>query len=186
MNIDKVLLEQAYHSIYEDNNPFKPAAADDIVGRKQQHLRLANQKVRDYIKAGSVGDLDLYNTLIQSLPDNLQVGGNLRLSNTPIKSLPADLKVGGHLWLTGTEIQSLPDNLKVGGYLSLTSTSIKSLPDNLQVGGNLDLYSTPIQSLPADLKVGGDLGLFNTPLTNKYTKEQIREMCPGIKGKVYV
>jgi len=92
--------------------------------------------------------------------------GSLYLSNTPIKSLPDNLQVGGDLNLRNTQIRSLPDNLKVGGFLYLSSTPIKSLPDNLQVGGGLYLN--------------------NTPLAKKYTKEQIKQMVPGVKGNIYV
>jgi len=52
---------------------------------KQAHLaRLAYKKVQDYIDSGSRGDLDLSNTQITSLPDNLKVGGVIYLRNTPI------------------------------------------------------------------------------------------------------
>jgi hypothetical protein len=44
--------------------------------------------------------------------------------NTPIQSLPDDLKVGGYLDLDDTSIQSLPPNLKVGGILYLRDTPI--------------------------------------------------------------
>ena len=145
-NNDKILLEQAYHAIYEDNNPFKPATPDDIEDRKQHRLRLANQKVKDYIKNGSVGHLDL--------------------SNTPI--------------------QSLPSGLEVGGYLDLVGSPIQSLPTGLEVGDDLDLTRTPIQSLPTGLKVGGELDLSNTPIARKHTIEDIRKMCPGVKGSIYV
>jgi len=145
-NNDKILLEQAYHAIYENDSPFKPATPDDIEDRKRQILRIANQKVQEYIKNGSVGNLILM----------------------------------------GTSIQSLPRDLKVGGRLNLSFTSIKSLPPGLEVGGNLDLSYTSIQSLPADLKVGGKLYLAVASLSRKYTKNEIREMCPGIDGEIYV
>jgi hypothetical protein len=40
------------------------------------------------------GYLDLENTPITSLPDDLQVGGNLYLENTPITSLPDEFTSG--------------------------------------------------------------------------------------------
>jgi hypothetical protein len=39
-----------------------------------------------------------------------------------------------------------------------------------------------ITSLPSDLEVEGDLVLFRTPIADMYTKEQIREMVPSVKG----
>ena len=90
------------------------------------------------------GSLDLADTGITSLPDNLTVGGYLDLSDTGITSLPDNLTVGDSLYLRGTGITSLPDNLTVGGSLDLRDTGITSLPDNLTVGGSLYLAGTSI------------------------------------------
>ena len=145
------------------------------------------QKIADYVKGGSIGDLDLRGTPIQSLPPGFKVGGNLDLEDCKnLKSLPPGLKVGGYLDLRGTPIQSLPDGLKVRGGLYLKNTSIQSLPDGLKVGGYLDLRGTPIQSLPPGLKVGGNLYLRDTPVSKKYTEEEIRKMVPGVKGKIHL
>jgi hypothetical protein len=46
-----------------------------------------------------VGSLDLENTQITELPDNLTVGGDLDLSDTPITELPDNLTVGRSLYL---------------------------------------------------------------------------------------
>jgi hypothetical protein len=72
------------------------------------------------------------------------------------------------------------------GDLDLRNIPITSLPSGLNVGGNLILYSTPITSLPSDLKVGDDLYLMNTPISKKYTKEEIKQIVPGIKGSIYM
>ena len=72
---------------------------------KQAHSKkLAYKKIQDYIDSGSQGNLDLSNTQITSLPDNLKVGGDLYLSYTQITSLPDRLKVGGYLNLNKTPI----------------------------------------------------------------------------------
>jgi hypothetical protein len=135
--------------------------------RRKNFIKATQQKIQQYIKNGSKGDLDLYNTPITSLPDNLkQVGGDLDLYNTSITSLPDNLtRVGGWLDLSNTPITKLPDNLTVDGWLDLSSTSITSLPDNLTVDGYLNLSNTPITTLPDNLKVGGWLSLSNTPIT---------------------
>ena len=46
---------------------------------------------------------------------NIEVEGYLDLTNTNITSLPDNLKVGRSLYLKNTKITSLPDNLKVKG-----------------------------------------------------------------------
>jgi hypothetical protein len=51
--------------------------------------------------------------------------------------------------------------------------------------GNLDLRNTPITSLPDNLKVGRGLDLYNTPISKKYTKEEIQQMVPKVKGKIF-
>ena len=71
--------------------------------------------------------------------------GNLDLSYTDVESLPENLTVGGGLYLRGTQITSLPENLTVGGWLDLRGTQITSLPENLTVGGGLDLSGTQIK-----------------------------------------
>jgi hypothetical protein len=89
-----------------------------------------------------------------------KVIGTLDLRDTLITSLPDNLKVGGYLWLSRTQITSLPDNLTVGGLLDLTGTKITSLPDNLTVGGNLWLEDTPNldkDNLPSSLVVKGEI-----------------------------
>ena len=158
--------------------------------RDKEYLKIAQRQIQDYIEGGSEGDLDLYDTPITSLPDNLKVGGGLDLDNTPITTLPDNLKVGGSLWLENTRITSLPNNLKVGGNIYLNRSQITSLPNNLEVGGFLGLENTPITSLPNNLKVGGNLYLRNTPISEKYTEEEIRKMIEekggSVRGAIYL
>jgi hypothetical protein len=75
----------------------------------------------------------------------LNIEGDLNLSFTKIQSLPDNLKVGGDLYLyDSSNIKSLPDNLTVGGDLDLTLSLLESLPNNLKVGGHLFIYDTPL------------------------------------------
>ena len=90
----------------------------------------------------------------------------------------------GDLNLRDAPITSLPDNLTVGGDLFLYNTPITSLPDNLTVEGSIDLRNTPITSLPDNLTVGGFLALLHTPISRQYTREQITQMVPGVKGNI--
>ena len=134
---------------------------------REKNYSIAIQKqIQQYIKDGSKGNLDL--------------------RNTPITSLPNNLKVEGGLFLGGTKIAFLPDNLKVGGSLFSSDTKITFLSDGLKVGRNLYLSNTPITSLPDNLQVGGELYLDNTPLSEKYSKEEIRKMVPGVKGNIFL
>jgi hypothetical protein len=121
-----------------------------------------NKKIQEYIKNGSKGNLDLSNTPITSLPDNLT-------------------RVGGSLDLQNTKITSLPNNLTVEGSLYLRYTPIVNLPNNLTINRSAEFSWTSIASLPEDLKIGGSLFLFYTPLSQMYTKPQIKLMVPNIK-----
>ena len=155
--------------LYLKNNPLLTEGIDlpSTYGpeREKEYEKVLQRQIQDYIEGGSEGHLNLYNTPITSLPDNLT-------------------RVGGDLYLEDTLITSLPDNLEVSGYLSLNNTQITSLPNNLKVGGDLYLNNTPIASLPDNLEVGRDLWLSNTPLSQKYTRKEIRKMIEDKGGYV--
>jgi len=132
------------------------------------------------------GDVEIIGTSITSLPNNLNIDGNLWLTAMVITSLPSSLKVGGYIRIEDTEITSLPDNFKTNGDLSLHDALITSLPNNLDIGLDLSIYDTPITTIPNNLKVNGDLTLVNTPISKKYTKEQLKQMLPGVKGDIKI
>jgi len=149
-----------------DDNIFIPRGSKEE--KDKVLIRRINDKIQEYIKNGSEGRLMLVGSLIRFLPKNLT-------------------KVGGSLNLFYSQIEKLPDNLMVNGYLDLESCkNLKSLPNGLKVKYYLDLRHTNLTSLPSDLEVGGDLALYRTPIANRYTKEQIREMVPGVKGGIYL
>ena len=88
---------------------------------------------------------------------HITVGGDLDLEDTAITKLPDNLTVGGWLDLRGTAITELSDNLTVYGDLDLRSTKVTELPDNLTVRGYLNLRYTAITKLPKSLKVEGEI-----------------------------
>jgi len=153
--------------LLKEDNPFVPKVSKEE--RKKEYNRALQTKVQQYVKDGMKGDLNLSNTPITSLPDNLtKVEGNLNLSKTLITSLPSNLtKVGGNLIL---------NNCK----------KITKLPPDLTVEGNLDLEHTKITSLPPNLTVENDLYVYGTPLSKKYSKDEIKAMVPNVKGKIYM
>ena len=130
------------------------------------------------------GSLDLSNTNITKLPNDLYVEGYLSLTNCKqLIKLPDDLYVGGFLSLTNcNQLTELPDNLYVSGRFNLDSCKqISELPDNLYVGESLILIDSNITELPDNLYVRRNLWLANTPL-DKYTDEEIREMITSKGG----
>ena len=111
-----------------------------------------------------IGNLDLYNTNIESLGNLKSVGGYLDLRFSKIESLGNLQSVGGNLNLKHTNIESLGNLQSVGGYLYLGYTNIESL-------GNLQ-------------SVGGDLFLENTPLSKRITKSEIRNQVE-VENNIY-
>jgi len=150
--------------------------------RAKNYQIAINKEIQQYIENGSKGDLYLDGTPITSLPDILKyVGGDLNLYQSKIKSLPDNLKVEEHLVLANTPIEYLPDNLKVKGSILLTRSAIKSLPDNFKVGRSLYLENTSIEDLPYNLEVGEDFWIRNSPIADKYSDEGIKTLA-NIKG----
>ena len=127
--------------------------------------------------------------LIQELenhPDGTQYKhrGSLDLRDSTIRKLPNDLHVTGALDLRGCQyLTELPDNLYVAFYLRLWDcVKITKLPNDLYVGGNLALIHTNISEIPNNLYVGVDLFIRGTPLSNKYSNYEIREMITSKGG----
>ena len=149
-----------------DDNIFIPRGSKEE--KDKVLLRRINDKIQEYIKNGSKGDLALMGSPIKVLPKNLT-------------------KVGGNLILMFSQIEKLPDNLTVNGYLSLDGCGyLQSLPNGLKVKGSLDLEDTNITSLPSDLEVGRNLVLYRTPIAKMHTEKQIRKMVPNIKGYILI
>jgi hypothetical protein len=122
---------------------------------------------------------------LENHPDDIQYKyeGDLELSNTNIKKLPNDLYVEGYLNLSNTNITKLPNDLYVEGGLFLMGCSqLTELPDELYVGGNLVLNDSNITELPYSLYVGTNLYTGNTPLANKHTDDEIIEMIDSNEG----
>jgi hypothetical protein len=161
----------------------------NVEERKEKLKRIHWRKVLKYIKSGCRGDLDLYKTPLEFLPESLTyVGGCLNLSFSKIKKLPDKLeKIGRSLWLRRTPLEFLPDELTgIGGYLDLTFSRIKKLPDKLEkIEMGLYLSATPIDQLPVNLSIGENLSISQTPLSQKYTEDEIRKMVKHIGGDIY-
>lgn len=131
-----------------------------------------------------IGDLDLRDITISSIPNDLTVDGNLFLKGdnaklmpdnltvldklsiwcANIKSLPNNLIVRYGLDFIDSTIENIPNNTIIGGWLNLSGTAITELPDNLTIGGTLYLRNSKITSLPNNLTVGGGIDLSNSSI----------------------
>jgi len=101
--------------------------------RDKRYMDVIQKQIQNYIKNGS-GDLDFSISPIQSIPDNLKfVGGTLNLFNTNIKSLPDNLTVDGALDIRHAKLTKLPDNLTVNNLYVDFRLLKNQLPKNLKV-----------------------------------------------------
>ena len=156
-----------------------------IEGRSERWKIITQRRIQEYIKNGSVGDLNLKDATIEKLPDNLiEVNGYLYLNDSKIQDL-GNLKAVKHsLWLQNTPIESLGNLESVGYNLFLSESKIQSLGNLKSVGGVLRLKHTEIISFE-NLEYVRNLDLRNTPLSKLYTEEQIRKMVE-VEGGVYL
>ena len=74
-----------------------------------------------------------------------------------------------------------PDE-RVKNFLIATNKQIQEYIKNGSKG-NLNLENTPITSLPNDLWVLGELWVPSS-LTDKYSRDEIRQMVPNVNGKI--
>ena len=131
-----------------------------------------------------IGELDLRDITISSIPNDLIVDGSLFLDGNSaklmpenltvldtlsiyhanIKTLPNNLVVRYGFELRDSTIEKIPNNIVIGGWLNLSGTEITELPDNLTIGGTLYLRNTKITSLPNNLTVGGGIELSNSSI----------------------
>ena len=120
---------------FEDKKPptiFIPRRTDSEDRDKRYAVSIQKQ-IQNYIKNGG-DNLDFSISPIQSIPDNLKfVNGDLNLFNTKIKSLPDNLTVDGALDIRYTKLTKLPDNLTVNELYVDFTVLINQLPKNLKV-----------------------------------------------------
>jgi hypothetical protein len=99
-----------------------------------EHLYNALAKGQEKIVIGD--SLNLSDTRITALPDNLTVEGSLHLFNTRhLSSLPANLTVRDNIYLRGTGITALPDTLKVGGKVCGLEENLRQSSEQPSLGG---------------------------------------------------
>lgn len=106
------------------------------------------------IQAGETfsDDVDLSDSSLASLPDNLTFKGNLDVDGTKMEALPASLTVNGHLWARNTPIKTIGPGLIVTGKLTLTGSPITSIPTDAKFEG-LNIANCPVSELPEGLKL---------------------------------
>jgi hypothetical protein len=104
-----------------------------IAGLLDYSDRLKRRLPRSFPDDLSVDALDLSGRELTALPRGLKCY-ELNLSQTPIASLPDDLQVDSRLDLSGCErLERLPEDLRVGTLILRGCTALKALPERLDV-----------------------------------------------------
>lgn len=144
------------------------------------------------------GLFEIPDTEVTELPNLIKVG-DLNLIDTKITTLPLLERVDQDIYLRDSEIVSIPNLVSVGRRLYASRSKIKSLPKLESVGADynhefykadLDLWRTQITDLPNLKYVDGNLNLNDTPLGKKLkesgmNEEDIKDKF-GVKGDLYI
>lgn len=141
-------------------------------------------KIQQYIKNGSKGNLDLSETQVRSFDSLKRVGGTLDLMlSKRIKSLENIEFIGDDLEGDYSGLQTLGNLKYVGGYTSISHTSIESLGNLEYIGKGLYSVSSKLQSFGNLKKVEGNIVVFGSPIAKKFKEEEIRQQI-DVSGEI--
>ena len=103
------------------------------------------KKIIDYYDSGSTGTLFAGGYPLTHLPPFLKkLPKDLHLGESLIETLPDGMEINGSLYLNGAKnLKTLPVDLTVAKDLVINATNIKDLPVGLRVGRSLYMYDTP-------------------------------------------
>ena len=137
--------------------------------------------IKFIIKQDLVDELESY-----SSDERYVYDGDLDVNNSDIRKLPNDLHIKGTMNLSFCkELINLPDKLYVQDDLYIDYTNISSLPDNLYVGQNLYIMGcTKITNVPNNLHIYNNFYIANTPLAKSYTVDQLYTKIESTGGQV--
>ena len=163
-------------------------APDIFVPRRMEDR--VERLIKNYIRNGSKGDLNLHGLHLTVLPDILKditVGGHFDCSVNKLTSLEGSPKtVGGHFHCAYNKLTSLDGAPKtVGGNFHCYANKLTSLINAPKsVDGSFYCSYNKLTSLEgAPSSVGEDFICNNNPV--KFTREQVRAVC-NVKKKVFV
>ena len=146
--------------------------------------------IKNYIRNGNNGDLDLSNMKLTELPEilkNVDIKGDFFCSTNKLTSLEGSPKtVGGDFYCSNNKLTSLEGSSKtVGGDFFCCDNNLTSLVGSpSSVGMNFVCRNNNLTSLVgAPSSVGGNFFCRNNPI--KFTEMQVRAVC-DVKGEVYV
>ena len=165
------------------------AKAPDIFIPRRMEDRV-ERMIKDYVRNGIKGNLDLSNMKLTVLPEilkNATVDGNFWCGHNKLTSLKnAPSIVVGNFFCNNNKLTTLEGSpSSVGRNFDCSYNDLTSLefaPTN--VGGNFWCGVNDLTSLEfAPTNVGRDFDCIENQV--KFTKEQVRAVC-DVKGDIYV
>jgi len=115
--------------------------------------------------------------------EDLNPNGRLDLSDTGITALPDNLNVEYTLDISWCPIKTLPKNLKVGGNLIAYKSGLESLPKDLEVYGDINIRNTPLANKYLDKF---SVGRLLWPNKEAYAEDRVIKSIAYLGGSVYL
>ena len=140
-------------------------------------------KIYDYVKTGSIGDLNLRHSTLTHLPNWLtKVGGELHISYAMIEDISDPLFIKRGIYAVNSNLKEFK-RTQVDGQLVLDYTKITKLPDNLIVRGFLSVEGIQFEKIPIGLQIHGHLLISGSNL-EQFSDKELHKMYK-IGGTIY-
>ena len=164
-----------YNQINESNN-FEDLSFEEV--ERLVELGLIDEdllKIYYYIKNGSTGELDLYESVLQYLPTWLtKVNGELTISKSSISDIPDTLEITGSIYASDSNLKEFR-RTEVSRSLALDYTKVTKLPINLKVHGYLSVEGIQFEEIPKNLEIDGTFYIRHSNL-EQFTDEELHKM----------
>ena len=125
------LVKESLNEFGKGNDPLKTMGLGKI------------SEIREFFRSLNISD---DNYLVNNETGKIHYLDNLNLDNTNITYLPDNLHISGFLSLEDNmDLTNLPENLTVAGSIYLGSTNITELPEGTNIMQNIYLYKSQVE-----------------------------------------
>jgi Leucine-rich repeat (LRR) protein len=132
-------------------------------------------EIYNYVKNGSIGDLDIVGSKLTHLPNWLtEIDEDLCMSNSNIEDIPDSLTINYSIFASHSKIKEFRKT-EVFGSLGLNYTQITKLPINLKVHGELSIEGIQFEEFPKNLEIKGRFFISNSSL-EQFSNKELRKM----------
>jgi len=121
------LFEGVGFEIDEDGG-VRMVAPPDYLGTFDGNLYMNGARLKNLPRLHVNGDVTLTDSMLESLSFGTRISGSLDLENTNLVFLPQDLQVGDELNIYGTKINIIPDTVDIGGIIYVRDGQLDAVP----------------------------------------------------------